>query len=147
MALFRIIEAAEGNIKIDSVDISQIGLNLLRSSISVIPQDPFIFSGTIRENVDPFGMLYEENIWLALEKANLKTYVESLDKGLDYPILQGGENLSVGQRQLLCLARALVKKTKILVLDEVSRYIRGPLLICRQQLLLMWKRMLLFKSP
>ncbi|XP_012560528.2 multidrug resistance-associated protein 1 isoform X1 [Hydra vulgaris] len=119
-ALFRIIEPASGSILIDNVDISTIGLHDLRSRITIIPQDPVLFSGTLRFNIDPFNQFDDAEIWRVLEISNLKSHVSSLEGGLLHEILEGGENLSVGQRQLVCLARAVLRKSKILVLDEAT---------------------------
>ncbi|XP_044069110.1 canalicular multispecific organic anion transporter 1 isoform X2 [Siniperca chuatsi] len=118
--LFRIIEAAEGRILIDNIDVSTIGLHDLRNRLTIIPQDPVLFSGTLRMNLDPFDGFSDEDIWRVLELSHLKDYVAGLQEGLQHEVSEGGENLSVGQRQLLCLARALLRKSRILILDEAT---------------------------
>lgn len=120
LALFRIIEPAGGSITIDGQDLSRLGLHDIRGRITIIPQDPVLFSGNLRLNLDPFSQYTDATLWHALELAHLKTFVSSLGAGLNHEISEGGENLSVGQRQLICLARALLRKTKILVLDEAT---------------------------
>jgi len=96
------------------------GLHMLRSRLTIIPQDPVLFSGSLRINLDPFEIKTDDEIWKALELSHLKSFVKSLAAGLNHEIAEGGENLSVGQRQLVCLARALLRKTKVLVLDEAT---------------------------
>jgi len=109
-----------GTIIIDNIDISKIGLKDLRRSLSVIPQDPFLFAGTVRSNIDPFNKYTDIEIWDSLKRVKLAEFINHMTLKLEASVEEDGQNLSVGQRQLLCLGRALLRKSKILIMDEAT---------------------------
>ena len=118
LCLFRILEPTFGKILIDDVDITKIGLSLLREIITVIPQDPTLIEGTLRENLDPAGKFTDEEMTFNMNLIGLAYLIE--EKGLDLEIKEDGKNLSVGEKQLICMVRAILRKSKIIIMDEAT---------------------------
>ncbi|KAI3749263.1 hypothetical protein L2E82_19870 [Cichorium intybus] len=118
--MFRLVEPSGGSIIVDGIDISTLGLHDLRSRFGIIPQEPILFEGTVRSNIDPIGQYSDEEIWRSLERCQLDDVVASKPGKLDSPVVDNGDNWSVGQRQLLCLGRVMLKHSNLLFMDEAT---------------------------
>jgi len=120
LCLFRLLEAYEGKIYIDDIDISSIPLEILRNNITIIPQDPLLIEGTLRFNIDPFNNYSDDKIIEVLKKINFDYIVNKNPLGLEQIIAEEGSNLSVGEKQLICVVRAILRNSKIIIMDEAT---------------------------
>eukprot|EP00931_Biecheleriopsis_adriatica_P072840 TRINITY_DN47231_c0_g1_i1.p1 TRINITY_DN47231_c0_g1~~TRINITY_DN47231_c0_g1_i1.p1 ORF type:complete len:1548 (+),score=282.68 TRINITY_DN47231_c0_g1_i1:109-4752(+) len=120
LVLLRILEPRDGHVSINGVSTSMLGLATLRGCLGLVPQDPVLFTGTIRHNLDPLCQFTDGRIWEAIRYAHLEGLVESLPGRLDFQIIDEGSNLSFGQRQLFCLARMVLRQPAVLLLDEAT---------------------------